>query len=313
MAKRPRVGPIEEFVQGIDEKLSRFRESANDLTLREQVLQLAAIQHDLRSLNVSACMKKGLVARGAMNRMLAYLQQHVGEVIAGAELEVVSGISEYARRLRQLRVERGYRIVTGAAPDPFSGVALHPDQYMLTTVDADTDTARRWEVANRIRKSAGSVKDRILAFFKENVGKVVTTEDLAYVAQNKREFGRRTRELRTEDGYAIATRMSGRPDLSVSEYMLLSLDRIAEPHDRYISAETQATVYARDHNRCRNPACNYQYTSSDPRILELHHIVPHAQRGSNNPDNLLVLCNICHDEIHADRLNILEIMFQGED
>jgi len=33
-------------------------------------------------------------------------------------------------------------------------------------------------------------KDRVLEFFKENVGRVVTTEDLAYVAKGVKEFDR---------------------------------------------------------------------------------------------------------------------------
>src|SRR5205823_3841449 len=102
------------------------------------------------------------------------------------------------------------------------------------------------------------------------------------------------------------TRYSGRPDLSVGEYTMLSLTRIAEPHDRHIPDAVQKEVYARDNNTCRNPACRYQYTSLDPRILELHHIVAHARQGPNTAENLLVLCSLCHDDIHSGKLNILD-------
>jgi len=310
MPRRVRpTADIRELCESIDTQLDAFRIPHTDLTLRDKVRKLVQIQYDLRRLNVSVAASDGLVSPAALSRLLEYLKRHVGVVVDGPELEVVSSISEYARRIRQLRVEDGYRIVTGASPDPFSGVDLRPDQYLLTTDVPDSDSARRWHVANRIRKMTASVRNRLLEFLKENVNKVVTTEELAYVANNKREFARRTRELRTEEGYAVATRFSGRPDLSMGEYILLSVTRIAEPHDRHIPDAVQKEVYARDDNTCRNPDCRYRYTPADPRILELHHIVAHARRGSNTADNLIVLCSICHDDLHAARLDVLKCLF----
>lgn len=311
MARRTRPHmTIDQLTAEIDARLRQFQSDLPNLSLRDKVLRLVEIQYDVRCLNVSVVVGEGLSPTAAIERIRVYLTRHVGVIIDGAELEVVSGISEYARRIRQLRVEEGYRIASGASPDHFSGIDLKPDQYMLPTDVVDTDMSRRWHVANRIRKMPVSVKDRLLAFLKENVAKVVTTEELAYVAKNRREFGRRTRELRTEEGYAVATRFSGRPDLSVGEYVLLSVNRIAEPHDRHIPEDVQKEVYTRDENRCRNPACRYQWTPADPRILELHHIVAHARRGPNTSENLLVLCNICHDDVHAGRLNILDCLVQ---
>lgn len=301
---------VDQLTSLIDNRLKQFQADATNLSLRDKVLRLVEIQYDVRCLNVTVVAEEGLSRTAAIERIRVYLVRHVGLIIDGPELEVVSGISEYARRIRQLRVEEGYRIATGASPDQFSGIDLRPDQYILPTDVIDTDMARRWHVANRIRKLTVSVKDRLLEFLKANVMKVVTTEELAYVARDRREFGRRTRELRTEEGYAVATRFNGRPDLSMGEYVLLSADRIAEPHDRHIPEEVQKEVYARDENRCRNPACRYQWTPADPRILELHHIVAHARRGPNAAENLLVLCNVCHDDVHANRLNILDCLVQ---
>jgi hypothetical protein len=133
----------------------------------------------------------------------------------------------------------------------------------------------------------------------ENLAQVVTTEELAYVARS-REFGRRVRELRTEEGYAIATKFTGRPDLRIGEYILETERRVAESHDRQIPFETQKTVYQRDNNVCR--LCGWdrnKWTRKDPRILELHHIREHVEGGQNIPKNLVVLCSRCHDEVHA--------------
>jgi hypothetical protein len=133
------------------------------------------------------------------------------------------------------------------------------------------------------------------------VGEVLTTEELAYVAKAT-EYGRRVRELRTEEGYAIATRFTGRPDLRMGEYVLENAERIAEPHDRKIPFEVQKAVYQRADNTCEMCGWNHtNWTREDPRILELHHVSEHAEGGRNVPENLVVLCSRCHDDIHAGR------------
>lgn len=308
MPKRVRSAPVEKLLTVIEQQLKDFNIHHDSLTLREKVKRLAELTYKNRCLNVSVMVQAGYPSTPALARIRLYFEHHVTEVLEGSELEVVSGISEYARRIRQLRVEEGLRILTGASPDKqFSDLDLKADQYILVTTTTDTDAARRWHIANRIRRSGGSTTSRILAFLRENVGKVVTTEELAYVAKNKKEFARRVRELRTEQGYSIATKVTGRPDLRVGEYILLSRDRIAEPHDRNIPIEVQRAVYDRDHNSCR--ACSWeisQWVPADPRILELHHLIAHAQGGANSVENLLVLCNRCHDEVHAGRLDLTD-------
>lgn len=47
---------------------------------------------------------------GARRVILRYLIDHVGEDVAGEELGAVSGIQEWARRVRELRVQEGYLI-----------------------------------------------------------------------------------------------------------------------------------------------------------------------------------------------------------
>jgi hypothetical protein len=173
---------------------------------------------------------------------------------------------------------------------------------MLVDPQADADAARRWHVANRIRRSGTSSKKRVLRYLMENVGRVLTTEELAYVAKDAKQYARRTRELRTEDGYGIATRFTGRPDLKVGQYILQSEDRIAEPHDRRIKEEAQRVVYARDNNTCRVCGWNIdRWSAADPRILELHHLEHHKHGGKNVAKNLIVICNKCHDEVHAGK------------
>lgn len=94
-------------------------------------------------------------------------------------------------------------------------------------------------------------------------------------------------------------------EIRPGEYVLLDSERIAEPHDRKITVEVQQVVYQRDENTCRK--CMWKpenWTTSDPRILELHHFVEHAKGGKNTSDNLLVLCSRCHDDVHAGRIDL---------
>jgi hypothetical protein len=306
MARRPRpIQTVEQLTEDINERLRKLREGASGLSLRDKVRHLAEVQYRLRCISVSVAADEGLSATAAIERLKTYLHRHPNIVIDGTELEVIAGVSEYARRIRQLRVEEGFRIATGASPDAFSGIDLKPDQYLLTSVEVDADLARRWRIANGIRRTPVSVKERILAFLKANVTKVVTTEELAYVSKDRREFGKATRDLRTEDGFMVATRFTGRPDLSVGEYVLLSGDRRAEEHDRHVPDAVLKEVYERDQNTCRNPECRYRWTPASPRILEVHRFVAHGRLGANTADTLLVLCDQCHDAAHENRLNIM--------
>jgi hypothetical protein len=300
-------GPsVTELVGTIDEQLRRFDGTRSDLSLREKVICLVEAYKSLKQLGVSMTVQDhGFDAKSAQRRVLLYLQEYPGVAIDGAELEVVSGISEYARRIRELRKEKGYQIASGASPDLESGIDLKPNQYLLVSITRDTDAAERWHVANRIRKDPSGSKQRVLMFLQENVGRIVTTEELAYVARDAKEYARRTRELRTEDGYAVATRFTGRPDLNVGQYVLESSDRVAEPHDRKIPEKIQKIVYERDSHGCR--LCGWdreKWTKENPRILELHHIENHVDGGQNVASNLIVLCSRCHDEVHAGRMDL---------
>ncbi len=304
MARRRRNRPVAWLVEKIDEQLKKFDREREGLSLREKVLCLVDVYEHVKDLGVSAVREHGLDSGTARERIRLYLIEYPEVAIDGPEIEVVSGISEYGRRIRELRVECGYQIASGKTPDPETGIDLRPDQYMLVSATPDDDAARRWHVANRVRKLQMGSRERLLRYLQENVGKVVTTEELAYVAKAS-EFGRRVRELRTEHGFAIATRFTGRPDLSAGQYVLESVDRVAEPHDRNIPEAVQKAVYSRDANKCR--VCGWEHarwTKEDPRILELHHLEHHVAGGHNTASNLIVICSRCHDGVHAGRIEL---------
>ncbi|MHB1587392.1 MAG: HNH endonuclease [Acidiferrobacteraceae bacterium] len=237
-------------------------------------------------------------------------------MIAGDELMVVSGIGEWARRVRELRVQFGWWIYSGVtfahmAEDQAEDAAdlramlsvdpgkIRPDEYVLMRTEEDREAAHRWNTLNQIRKRKASVTDKILEYFRRNVGKEISGEELVYLAKNKKEWARRSRELRTEQGWPIVTKSSGRPDLPVGVYVLEE-DRQALPHDRHIPDAVRVAVLQRDGYQCVKCGWNRAMLSrDDPRkILELHHKQHHKDRGPNTVENLITLCNVHHDEIH---------------
>lgn len=300
MARRRKPRRVDALIADMDAWLQAFGEERSAQSLREKVVRLVELREYASDLNVSVLREHGWVTRSARERIRLYLVEYVGDIIDGAELAVVSGIGDYPRRIRELRVEHGYQIASGSSPDPESGIELKPDQYMLVCPDPDMDAARRWHIANRIRRSDLGSRDKVLAYLVENVHVVVTTDELSHVAKNAKQYARRLRELRTEHGYAIASRFTGRPDLSMGQYVLESADRVAAPHDRNIPESVQKIVYERDDNACR--ICGWSRASwraDDPRILELHHLDEHQHGGQNISSNLVVLCSRCHDGVHA--------------
>ena len=142
------------------------------------------------------------------------------------------------------------------------------------------------------------MKDKILGFLRANAGKSVTGEELRYVAGEKTEWARRVRELRTEEGWPVLSKNTGRPDLPVGAYVM-EKDRQLPAHDRRIPDPARRAVLRRDDYRCR--MCSWsraQWTPDDPRNLELHHTQHHARGGANIEANLETICNVCHDLRH---------------
>ncbi|MBP7053743.1 MAG: HNH endonuclease [Phycisphaerae bacterium] len=291
---------VEVLICEVEEHLSHYRQRYKGLSWRGKVLLLVKMNTSFRKLSKQT--NPGAAKVSARDRISLYLLENIGETIKATELAVVSAISEYGRRVRELRVQDGYKILTGSSNDPELGLNLKPNEYLLLDPRPDLTLAHRWHIANRIRKDgeAGS-SGRLLRYLLANVGEIVTNEELVYVARAK-EFGRRVRELRTEQGYAIATKFTGRPDLKMGEYVLESTERRAPPHDRKIPLDVQKEVYARDNNTCQMDGWTRdKWSKEDPRILELHHIQEHAKKGPNITKNLVVLCSKCHDDVHAGR------------
>jgi hypothetical protein len=292
--------------QKVANLIENFEAELRSGELRSKVLALVPIFHGLRDIGKSLIPAE--YASAARDRILYYFRQYPGTIINGDELLVVSGIQEYARRVRELRVQFGWAIVSGVTikemstdeaeevPDELK--AMRPNEYVLLSAAEDRDAAHRWHVANTIRREGGSVRGKILKFLRANVGRGVTNEELRYVAGDRTEWARRVRELRTEHGWPIATKTTGRPELGVGVYVLQA-DRQSPEHDRSIPDDVRREVLRRDEYKCRMCGWSHdEWNPSDPRHLELHHIEHHEKGGSNVSENLKTLCTVCHDKVH---------------
>ena len=179
---------------------------------------------------------------------------------------------------------------------------VKPDEYVLMRAEQDRHAAHRWNVLNDIRKKKASVKAKIIEYFRRNIGEEIAGEELKYLAKDKKEWARRVRELRTEEGWPIVTRNSGREDLAIGVYVLEE-DRQTYEHDRRIPDPVRVAVLRRDGFKCVECGWSRAILSpDDPRkMLELHHQKHHKDKGENTVENLVTLCNVHHDEIHRSR------------
>jgi len=281
--------------------------------LRQRVQAFVPIVYQTRDLGCSLLGRPDV--KSARSRILAYLQTFPNVIIGGGELLVVAGIDDWARRVRELRVEHGWKILSGIAAkrmeseeevpaDNRDASKMKVDDYILVDPVQDRDAVFRWKLANEIRNRDTSVQSRILEYLRKNVGKPVLGDELIYVAKGHTEWARRTRELRTEQGWSIVTKANGRPDLPVGVYVLES-DRRAPEHDRKIPDPVRRRVLVRDNYQCQNCGWSHaQENPSDRRHLEAHHLTHHVNKGSNTEENLVTLCNVCHDEVHAGKLTL---------
>ena len=142
-----------------------------------------------------------------------------------------------------------------------------------------------------------SARDRILEYLKESVGKKVSGPELSQVGSIS-EFARRIRELRNEcGGWQISTGMN-RPDLKPDEYVLETLKQ--KPEFERMTAKVWAQVLERDNFTCQK--CGWKKgdkQTNNRKFLEVHHKNPVRAKGKPEPNNLITLCNVCHDAQEA--------------
>ena len=96
--------------------------------------------------------KGSKISNGARTKLRLFFLNHVGEVLEAEQLRTVAGgISEWARRIRELRTEEGYQILTHN-----DRADLKPGQYLLETPKPQPAFAR--EISKETRAYVNASK-----------------------------------------------------------------------------------------------------------------------------------------------------------
>ncbi len=137
---------IRKKLQGL---IINFEQELESENLREKVLALIPCFNHLRELGKSLIPAK--VAKSARDRILHYFLKYPRVIIKGDELLVISGIQEYARRVRELRTEFGWPVMTinSGRPDLDVGVYLLEADRQSPEHDRQIKDAVKREVLRR--------------------------------------------------------------------------------------------------------------------------------------------------------------------
>jgi hypothetical protein len=163
---------------------------------------------------------------------------------------------------------------------------------------------------DRVRRGS---RQRILDFLMANLGRVLTSAEIAEASGHASEWARRLRELRNEQGYQILSHKDRR-DLKPGQY-LLETDAKLPAFSRDVSAATRAYVLERNGYTCQ--MCGAAAGDPNPyaptRKIRLHigHIVDKSKGGSDEPSNLRAVCDVCNEGLQnmgpqkPDRIQLL--------
>lgn len=164
------------------------------------------------------------------------------------------------------------------------------------------ETDHNEKVYGKVKKKykQGSIKQRIEALFLDNIGKIITREQIIQVAtdpvtkKQPENWHQRLSELRTDDGYTILS-FKNRGWLRVEEYVLASAEKRPEAAKRVRpTTETWEKVLKKAKHCCEwkedgNP-CGLKQNDIDPIgggtvKLTPDHKQPHSINPSSDPKN----------------------------
>lgn len=227
MARRSQTGNPEELRLRLLDLLRDLPERLRNGSIGEQVSSLVEVNLHLRALGASIGASLAPEDSGSGRaRLLAYLRIQVGQIVHTDELMIVAGIGDYPRRIRELRGDHGWPIISGLAvrdmrvaiDDGRPGSRaeqvgrMAPEEYMLIEDARDPDAVLRWQEAAVIRDQTADMKTALATYLKRAPGKRVTAEELRYVAGNNSGWPAVIRALR-EEGWQIASKDDGAEEL----------------------------------------------------------------------------------------------------
>lgn len=229
--------------------------------------------------------------QGAQSRILGYLVAHIGEWVSGEELSAVSGIQEWARRVRELRVEDGYDI------EESNG------RYRLRSRDQDTVRRLRWRTVTKVKEGEGAPERKVATLLESLQGIPVLVDELDRVAGSK-DGARLARRLRAEQHWPIETDADN-SSIAAGQHRLVT----ASPYHRLpggqelFSEDIRRSLYRRDGYRCWTcgvVADTTETESANPFFLIVRHLDVSGTALKGLPTNALndlsrlaTSCNRC--------------------
>lgn len=170
-------------------------------TVGEQVGELVQVHHHLRDLGASIGAALAPEDSGSGRaRLIAYLRAQTGRIVHTDELMIVAGIGDYPRRIRELRTQAGWPIVSGLALRdlrtlPVSREALKavpsgvaPDEYLLLEDFQDKQAPERWIASGPMRESGAPARTLVREYIDRFAGQRITAEELRYLVGNKTDW-----------------------------------------------------------------------------------------------------------------------------
>jgi hypothetical protein len=163
-------------------------------------------------------------------------------------------------------------------------------------------------------RSKGS-RSKLRAFFLTNIGHVLEADQLREASGNASEWGRRVRELRTEEGYQILTH-NDRSDLKPGQYVLFD-PKPLPAFERGISKETRAFVLDRNGFTCQMCGAvageTHPFDPTRKTRLQIGHIVDKSMGGADDSTNLRAICSVCNEgarNLTLDRPSLQKLLIQ---
>ncbi len=232
------------------------------------------------------------------------------EIIGVATPETEDGWLAAAKGSRKELIREVKRVKQAAKVDPGQGellpsppTAVAPKEIpvrfqMVLTPEQE---ARRAALEERLHKLGGMPHDRAELMLEAMAALVESKEKAPRgVLQNRPPVQVHVHECK---GRMTVQTEAGERELSRAETQRIRCDSaVCKPGGRNtttIPPRTRREVLARDRHRCQAPGCNRT------RFLEVHHIIPRNQGGTNHADNLTTLCGSCHRLVHERNVGYL--------
>ena len=201
MARRSQTADPELLRTRLIELLHDLPERLAHGTVGEQVGELVQVHHHLRDLGASIGSTLAPEDSGSGRaRLIAYLRAQTGRIVHTDELMIVAGIGDYPRRIRELRSQAGWPIVSGLALRdlrtlPVSREALKavpsgvaPDEYLLLEDLQDRQAPERWTACGLMRDTGAPARSLVREYFERFPGQRITAEELRYLVGNKTDW-----------------------------------------------------------------------------------------------------------------------------